>query len=373
MTSSKRKITFPCNFSGWFTFWTVPEGCTLPSGHGDYRDTLPTRTEDVAEQLAGIVQDGRWTFGLFECWGPRERLVKKAVHIPCCPSFRFNPFAWRGVCFGRRFAECFWFGCDRTRWARTVHALNMGREYSEPFRGLGRSYPDEIGQLCGFVCMLGCALSLGIGQGISICGNYGANFAACFTCHAREKLRRRFELPPIFLLPPGIDDCLVHFLCMYCASHQEMRESVVRGLDGPGMSPLDVFPRSWQHLPGLPQELEHRQRKLARLQEEGVLFLPFEQRMTRDIQQWRERRSARRGKGSGTSSVKPTISDASTSKASLLQDLPSGPSDAAALGKTVELVPQTAVSSADMKAELAWLDTAPKRQPAMSRSKSIVF
>lgn len=77
------------------------------------------------------------------------------------------------------------------RWARTVHALNMGREYSEPFRGLGRSYPDEIGQLCGFVCMLGCALSLGIGQGISICGNYGANFAACFTCHAREKLRRQ--------------------------------------------------------------------------------------------------------------------------------------------------------------------------------------
>ena len=46
-----------------------------------------------------------------------------------------------------------------------------------------------------------------------------------------------------------------------------------------------------------------------------------------------------------------------------------------ALGKTVELtiVPQTAVSSADMKAELARLDTAPKRQPAMSPSKSIVF
>ena len=28
-------------------------------------------------------------------------------------------------------------------------------------------------------------------------------------------LRSRFKLPPIFLLPPGIDDCLVHFLCMY--------------------------------------------------------------------------------------------------------------------------------------------------------------
>ena len=52
----------------------------------------------------------------------------------------------------------------------------------------------------------------------------------------------------------------------YCASHQEMREAVVRGLDGPGMSPLDVFPRAWQHVPGLQPELEHRQRKLARLQ-----------------------------------------------------------------------------------------------------------
>ena len=64
------------------------------------------------------------------------------------------------------------------------------------------------------------------------------------------------------------------------------------------------------------------------LQEEGVLFLPFEQRMTRDIQQWRERRSARRGKGSGMSSAAPTVRDASASKASLLRDLPSGPSDA---------------------------------------------
>ena len=44
-----------------------------------------------------------------------------------------------------------------------------------------------------------------------------------------------------------------------------------------------------------------------------------------------------------------------------------------ALEKTVELVPQAAVSPADIKAELARLDTAPKRQPAMSRSKSIVF
>jgi hypothetical protein len=88
------------------------------------------------------------------------------------------------------------------RWSRTVHALNMGREYSEPFKGLGRSYPDEIGQLCGFVCMLGCAFGLGIGQAVSICGNYGVNFAACFTCHAREKLRRcAFPAQPLALLP----------------------------------------------------------------------------------------------------------------------------------------------------------------------------
>ena len=52
----------------------------------------------------------------------------------------------------------------------------------------------------------------------------------------------------------------------YCASHQEMRESVVRGLDGPGLSPLDVYPRPWRHVDGLKAELEHRQQKLARLQ-----------------------------------------------------------------------------------------------------------
>jgi hypothetical protein len=29
---------------------------------------------------------------------------------------------------------------------------------------------------------------------------------------------RRYKLPPTFCLPPGIDDCLVHFFCFYCAS-----------------------------------------------------------------------------------------------------------------------------------------------------------
>ena len=51
-------------------------------------------------------------------------------------------------------------------------------------------------------------------------GNFLCNFAACYSCHAREKLRRRYNLPPAFGLPPGVDDCLVHFFCFYCASHQ---------------------------------------------------------------------------------------------------------------------------------------------------------
>lgn len=52
----------------------------------------------------------------------------------------------------------------------------------------------------------------------------------------------------------------------YCASHQEMREAVVRGLDGPGISPLDVHPSSWAHVEGFEAEMEHRQHKLAALQ-----------------------------------------------------------------------------------------------------------
>ncbi len=54
--------------------------------------------------------------------------------------------------------------------------------------------------------------------------------------------------------------------CSYCASHQEMREAVVRGLDGPGLSPLDVHPSSWAHVEGFQAEMEHRQRRLAALQ-----------------------------------------------------------------------------------------------------------
>lgn len=29
-------------------------------------------------------------------------VLQSAVHIPCCPSFRWNPLKWRGICFGRQ-------------------------------------------------------------------------------------------------------------------------------------------------------------------------------------------------------------------------------------------------------------------------------
>ena len=48
----------------------------------------------------------------------------------------------------------------------------------------------------------------------------------------------------------------------YCATHQEMREAIARGLDGPGISPLDVMPQTWAHCPGFEEEMEHRRRKV---------------------------------------------------------------------------------------------------------------
>ncbi|KAK9829617.1 hypothetical protein WJX72_006908 [[Myrmecia] bisecta] len=268
--------------STWKTYWKPPEDLGLTKPEKDYRDRLPIRPEDVALQYQSVVRDGHWTFGLIEMWSGRFKIVKSAVHVPCCPSFRFNPCAWRGICFGRTLHQCYWFGCDRTRWARFAHALRLGREYEDPFTGMGRGHKDETCLLCWFNYALGCVLSLGIGQAISICGNYGVNFSACYSCHAREKFRRKYNLPPAFGLPPGFDDCCVHFLCMYCATHQELREAIVRGLDGPGMSVLDVNSEGWAHLPGYQEELDRRAAKLALLTAKGDLFLPFEQRMARE-------------------------------------------------------------------------------------------
>ena len=66
--------------------------------------------------------------------------------------------------------ECYWFGVDRARGARTTHALRLGREYTAPFEGLGKGDKHEIASLCWFQCCIGIALTLGIGQLFSICG-----------------------------------------------------------------------------------------------------------------------------------------------------------------------------------------------------------
>lgn len=42
--------------NAWKTNWKVPEGVTLRSSQTDYRDSLPIRPEDIAEQLAPVVK-----------------------------------------------------------------------------------------------------------------------------------------------------------------------------------------------------------------------------------------------------------------------------------------------------------------------------
>ena len=53
--------------------------------------------------------------------------------------------------------------------------------------------------------------------------------------YACPQLRRKYNLPTTFGLPPGCDDCCVHFFCMYCASHQarEQRDAQCHVLFGP--------------------------------------------------------------------------------------------------------------------------------------------
>lgn len=173
------------------------------------------------------------------------------MQIPCWDSYRIDPRKWRGVCFGRTLSECYWTGLRQIRWARTAYGGALGTEYLFPVQNVGsHGYLSDIQALCWLYFSMSCLFSLGIGQVFSLCGNIGCNFGACYSCHAREKMRRRFHLPPAFGLPPGIDDCVVHFLCFYCSSHQELRELVVRGIDGPGLHILDVLPNSFRKVEG---------------------------------------------------------------------------------------------------------------------------
>lgn len=185
-----------------------------------------------------------------------------------------NPLAWRGVCFGRTLTECCWTGTRQMRWARGAYGGSLGSEYVMPVQGVGHhGFLSDIKALCGLYFAMSCVFSCGVGQIFSLCGNLGCNFGAWFSCHSREKIRRRFHLPPTFGLPPGIDDFLVHCLCYYCASHQELRELAVRGIDGPGMHIFDVLPDSFNNAPGAAEAVAKRKALVeAMLQRPPAMF-----------------------------------------------------------------------------------------------------
>ncbi|KAK9803363.1 hypothetical protein WJX73_008872 [Symbiochloris irregularis] len=296
----------------WGRPWDVPATVTLRHPPGDYRDQLPPTLEEVVDQFSGIAKNGSWTFGLLEMWGKRSKVIKSAVHVPCWEAFRVNPLEWRGSVCGRTCHQCYWLGVDRTRWARMVYAAGLGREYSVPCSAVPESHwKGRIAALCWFQCLITEAASAGFGQFVAP-GGCGFNFAACYTCHGREKLRRKYNLPSTYGLPPGFDDCCTHFFCMYCASHQEMRELAIRGIDGPGMHVLDVCPDAFKHLPGWEQAVAERKavRDELVMNPPGV-FRPFGKRIKHEpgrihgaarkgVESVKEHRRTKPGSGGGT-------------------------------------------------------------------------
>lgn len=251
-----------------FTSWSPSDDLKqhYPPRHSDYRDSLPLDLKTVYELYKPYVKDGAWTFGLFEMWFWKAKPVKHSVHIPCWDSFKWFPWLWRGICFGRTPMQCYWTGLRQMRWSRGAYSAALGREYVMPVKDISRhekGFASDIKALCVMYFAMGTVFGMGIGQIFTLCGNFMFNFAACYSCHSREKIRRKYKLPPTFGLPPGIDDCVVHFICSYCASHQELRELAVRGVDGPGMHIMDVLPHAYDHLPGHEEVVKARQEVVA--------------------------------------------------------------------------------------------------------------
>ncbi|KAI3425363.1 hypothetical protein D9Q98_009127 [Chlorella vulgaris] len=255
-----------CCCGGWCTSWSASDEQRQfwPPRHSDFRDMTPQPLQKVYELYQPVVQEGRWTEGLLEMWWRKNKPVKHSVHIPCWDSFKWNPLKWRGACFGRTVRECYWTGNRQMRWSRAIYAANLGREYVMPVRNIGRNgYKSDLKALCCMYFLMGCIFSCGIGQAVTCCGsNLLMNCSAWYSCHARERMRRRYKLPPSFGLPPGIDDCLVHFFCFYCAAHQETRELALRGVDGPGMHIFDVLPNSFPNAEGIEEAKAERKKLL---------------------------------------------------------------------------------------------------------------
>lgn len=272
--------------AGWTTTWTASQELKdhYPPRHSDFRDSLPESLENIHRLYSPYVKLGAWTFGLLEMWFPRAKAVKHSVHIPCWDSYKINPCRWKGVCLGRTVTQCLWTGLRQTRWTRAVYAAGLGHEYVYPVHGVGRhSYVSSLKALGWLYCCMGCLFGCGVGQVFSLCGNIGCNFAACYSCHARERLRRKYKLPPSFCMPPGIDDCLVHFFCFYCASHQEIRELVVRGVDGPGMHIFDVAPDAFMKLPGGPEAVAARKAVVDEMLKLGPRILRVREKKIKEV------------------------------------------------------------------------------------------
>lgn len=269
--------------------WELPEDMVAAIPEGDFRDQLPLPMEKVAAVYAPVVKDGEWTLGLCEMWGRRGKVAKHAVHMPCWDSCSINPCKWRGFILGRNPKECLYFGLHYSRWARGVYSAGLGREYTMHKKCCGRCFKShsthaEISSLATFACTLGILLKFGLTFGLAFidCVHL-ISFEACYTCHSREKLRRKYNIPATFCcLPPGIDDWVVHCFCMYCASHQELRELAVRGVDGEGIYVLDMTPQSYEHNEGFKEAMEARKNKLALLKYQAPTFLPTEQRLRQE-------------------------------------------------------------------------------------------
>jgi Cys-rich protein (TIGR01571 family) len=271
----------PCSRGTWVSSWAPPEELRSKFlRHVDYRDYLPPSMQDVVTAYRSHVRESMWTVGLLEMWAPKAKLVKQAVHVPCWDSYRILPCGWRGIFFGRTWPECLWAGWRQMRWARAAYGGALGREYVMPVWNIGsHSYDSDIRALFGLSCALACVFSCGIGQILSLCGNVCINFGAVYTCNSRRKIRQRYNLPPaIPCCPPGLDDWIVHFFCFYCASHQELRELAIRGIDGPGFHVLDVVPGSYMHVDGIDAAIRDRKQIVDKMLDSPPIFFKSHER-----------------------------------------------------------------------------------------------
>ena len=69
--------------SSWVSLWKPSEElrAQFPPRHSDFRDRSPPDLPSVFAAHQDLIRDGRWTFGLWDCWCPRAKMVKHATHV----------------------------------------------------------------------------------------------------------------------------------------------------------------------------------------------------------------------------------------------------------------------------------------------------